>query len=112
MASAGVGNTVIECSPYEFLKFDSPIGQTCGQYLSTYLHYIPSPGTLTNPEVEGQCLYCPVRYTNAVLETRGIDVSHRWRDFGLQFVYIVTNIAATFALYWLVRLPKTKNTVA
>ncbi|KAI0479829.1 AtrD, ABC-transporter [Xylaria cf. heliscus] len=111
MVSAGIGNTRIHCSPYELLKFDSPVGETCGQYLAPYLNYTSTPGALINPESEGQCLYCPVQFTNTVLESRGIDVSDRWRDFGFQFVYITVNILATFVLYWLVRLPKKKNTM-
>ncbi|KAI0838467.1 ABC-2 type transporter-domain-containing protein [Hypoxylon sp. FL0890] len=50
MASAGIGNTVINCSKYELLRFDSPTGQTCGQYMSEYLGYTGVSGSLINPD--------------------------------------------------------------
>ncbi|ORY70232.1 AtrD, ABC-transporter [Pseudomassariella vexata] len=112
MTSASIGNTVMTCSPYELLRFDAPPGQTCGQYMAQYLSYPGVSGSLINPDATEQCLYCPLRQTNAFLATMGIDVDDRWRDFGLQFVYVAFNITATFVLYWLVRVPKKKTNTA
>lgn len=109
MASASVGNTELHCSQYELLKFDSPSSQSCGEYMAQYLQDTGNSGRLLNPDTVGQCLYCSVRETNTVLATMGIYVSDTWRDFELQLVYVAFNILATFALYWLVRMPRKKT---
>lgn len=106
MTSAGIGNTVVTCSQYELLRFESPPGQTCGEYMSQYLSYPGVFGTLVDPQSGGECLYCPLSDTNTFLATLGISVDTRWRDFGLQFVYVVVNILAIFFLYWLTRVPR------
>lgn len=105
MASAAIGNTDVTCSQYELLKFDTPASTTCGQFLAQYLNYTHHAGSLLNPDTTGQCLYCPVRETNAILETMGIYVADRWRKFGMQFGYILLNILLAFLLYRLVRMP-------
>ncbi|KAF3069069.1 ABC transporter CDR4 [Daldinia childiae] len=109
MVSTGIGNTVVTCSSYELLRFESPPGQTCGQYMLQYLSYPEVSGSLVNPDSTGQCIYCPLRETNTFLATMEIYVVDRWRDFGLQFVYVAFNIILTFFLYWLARVPKGKK---
>jgi ATP-binding cassette subfamily G (WHITE) protein 2 (PDR) len=50
-----------------------------------------------------------VKDTTQFLETVGIDFANRWRDFAMMWVYILVNIGAAVALYWLCRVPKRKT---
>ncbi|KAI9874352.1 MAG: hypothetical protein M1830_009844 [Pleopsidium flavum] len=104
MMSTGLANAEVVCSSIELLTFNSPSGQTCGDYLTEYIS--SAGGRVLNPDTMGQCQFCPLVETNTFLATIGVKFDNRWRDFGLQLVYIAFNICGTFVLYWLVRVPK------
>jgi len=104
MLSVGVANTVATCLDYEFLHFNPPSGQTCGQYLQKYIDAVG--GSIQNPDATSQCSYCQVSDTNVFLHAVASSYSDRWRNFGIMWAYVVFNIAAALLLYWLVRVPK------
>ncbi|EEY17830.1 multidrug resistance protein CDR1 [Verticillium alfalfae VaMs.102] len=58
---------------------------------------------------DSNCNYCPIADTNVFLDAVSASYDNRWRDFGIGMVYIAFNIAASLALYWLVRMPKGKK---
>lgn len=67
-------------------------------------------GTVINKdETMGQCFYCPVDSTNDFFKGVGIDLHKRWRNVGYLAVYIMFNIALTFGLYWLARVPRRRK---
>lgn len=106
MMSVAVANTSVECAANEFLKFDAPSGQTCGEYLELYMGAFGGklePGTSNNT---GGCSYCPLDKTNTFLATVSSSYDNRWRNFGILWAFIVFNIIAALALYWLFRVPK------
>ncbi|KAK4685860.1 ATP-binding cassette, subfamily G (WHITE), member 2, PDR, partial [Tremellales sp. Uapishka_1] len=98
-----VGNAAVVCGADEYLHFNPPSG-TCGDYMQSYI--ASSGGYLQNPEATSDCSFCTIADTNTFLESVSIRYGHRWRDFGLLWVYIVVNIFLAFAFYWLVRVPK------
>jgi hypothetical protein len=53
------------------------------------------------------CSFCPASGADAVLGSlrMGTDKSRAWRNLGLMNVYVVVNILATFAIYFIARLP-------
>lgn len=65
-------------------------------------------GYLANPSAKSDCSYCQVKDANAVLSIYDVDIQTRWHSFGYLAVYSVFNIAATFAVYWLVRERRVK----
>ncbi|KAK1762467.1 putative abc transporter cdr4 protein [Phialemonium atrogriseum] len=107
MLSTGLANTKVTCSDNEYVVFNPPDGQTCGQYLEGYV--AAAGGYIRNSGAVSDCAYCPVADTNVFLTSISSSYDNRWRDFGLGMVYIVFNIAASLALYWLVRMPKGKK---
>ena len=105
MFSTAVAKTDIECSQRELLEFQSPNGQTCGQYLAPFLKH--ASGSLLNPGSFEKCRYCPLHRTDDFLNTLNVKYGDRWWQYGLQWLYIVFNILCTFALYRVARARKT-----
>lgn len=102
--STALGETTARCSDIEYIQF-APVGnQTCKEYLGPYMK--AAGGYLVDGNAHDMCTYCSVGKTNAFLDSINVNFEHRWRDFGLMWVYIVFNIGAALAMYWLVRVPK------
>ncbi|KAI5456898.1 ABC-2 type transporter-domain-containing protein [Mariannaea sp. PMI_226] len=107
MLSTGLAHTNVTCSSNEYIKFEPPRGQTCGDYMSSYIS--ATGGYLLDTESSSGCSYCPLSSTDTFLTSVSASWDHRWRDFGIGMVYIAVNIAASLILYWLVRMPKGKK---
>jgi ATP-binding cassette subfamily G (WHITE) protein 2 (SNQ2) len=81
----------INCASIEFVTITPPPGQTCAQYMNTYISY--AGGYLTNPNATSSCQFCAVRTTDQLIGARfEIFYDHHWRDFGLVVVYIAFNV--------------------
>ena len=101
MAVTGLANTPIHCVPLELLVIKTPLNQTCGQYLASYIRTVG--GRILDPDATENCEFCPVGETNDALAALGFLCGQRWRDVGLMLVYITFNVAVAFVLYWLAR---------
>lgn len=97
----------VVCASEELSRFSPPAGQTCQQYLASYLS--TAPGTLQNPQSTTECRYCPLSNADQFLAGSDIYWSQRWRNFGLFWAYIAFNIFAATLLYWFFRVRKTGN---
>ncbi|KAK2926104.1 AAA ATPase domain [Fusarium oxysporum f. sp. vasinfectum] len=104
MISNGVGKQELTCSEIEFLQFQTPENLTCGEYVGQFVQAVG--GTLSNPGSNQTCLYCPIASTDTYLTTMSIRYSERWRNFGLLWAFIVFDVIAALAAYWLIRVPK------
>lgn len=102
MLSVAVANAEVVCSPIEYLHFNAPSGQTCGQYMAPWISY--AGGYLQDPSSTGDCTFCAIKDTNVFLNSFGLSFNHRWRDFGLLWVYIIVNIIGAIFFYWLSRV--------
>ena len=73
MLSTAVANTDVYCADNEFLHFDPPSGQTCLDYMNSYINGNETMGIqamggeLQNPGAMQDCSYCPITNTNAFL---------------------------------------------
>ncbi|KAK0382694.1 hypothetical protein NLU13_9790 [Sarocladium strictum] len=105
--STGLANTEVSCAANEYVVFDPPSNQTCGQYLSDYV--ASAGGYVLDGDATQSCHYCPIKETNVFLASISSDYSTRWRDWGIGMAYIGFNIMAALFLYWLVRMPKGKK---
>ncbi|KAM5350256.1 hypothetical protein ACJ41O_006761 [Fusarium nematophilum] len=105
--ATGLANTEVTCSANEYAVFDPPANQTCGEYLSDYIS--AAGGYVLNEGATSDCNFCTMKDTNVFLDGISSSYEHRWRDWGIGMVYIAVNIAASLALYWLVRMPKGKK---
>lgn len=97
-------DSAIVCAANELANFDPPLGQTCGQYLASYLQ--TAPGQLLNPAATKGCAYCPLRTSDQFLAGSAISWDTRWRNWGIGFAYIIFNIAMAIFLYWAFRVKK------
>ncbi|KAF8851269.1 putative ABC transporter [Acephala macrosclerotiorum] len=110
MLSVGIANTNVVCASNELRKFMAPAGETCYQYMDTYINTYGAGGYLQFPNATGTCEYCALDSTNQFLtELGGASYSHRWRNFGILWAFIIFNAVMAVFLYWLVRVPKTKS---
>ncbi|KAI0142916.1 ABC-2 type transporter-domain-containing protein [Xylariaceae sp. FL1272] len=104
---AGLSNIQLKCSPKELLRIRIPPTQsfyTCSEYLGPFIQI--AGGYVEEPTNRLDCAYCPAGSSNEALKQLGIDSQSRWRNAGFLAVYVVFNILATFAIYWLVRVPR------
>ncbi|KAK8866202.1 hypothetical protein IAR55_001353 [Kwoniella newhampshirensis] len=104
LLSVAVANTRVVCSETEYLRFDPPSGQTCQAYLADYISL--AGGYLLDGNAQSNCQFCAIESTNTFLTNFNIQYAHRWRNFGLMWVYIIVNVIAAIGFYWLVRVPK------
>lgn len=107
LMATGLANTDVTCSSNEYVVFDPPSNQTCGDYMSTYIDSVG--GYVANPDATSGCNYCTIADTNVFLASISSSYDRRWRDWGISLVYILVNIVAALALYWLIRMPKGKK---
>ncbi|UPK93740.1 hypothetical protein LCI18_004675 [Fusarium solani-melongenae] len=105
--ATGLANTEVTCAANEYVVFDAPKGQDCATYLADYIS--AAGGYVLNESATSDCQYCPMKDTNVFLKALSSSYDNRWRDWGIGMVYIVFNIVASLALYWLVRMPKGKK---
>jgi ABC-type multidrug transport system permease subunit len=102
-AATGLHGRRVECARNELAVFDPPSGQTCRQYLADYLQ-AGAPGRLYNPSATSACEYCPLSSADQFLASSSIYYGQRWRNFGIGFAYIIFNVAACIALYYVFRV--------
>lgn len=103
MLSTAVSGAPATCSDTELKLINPPSGQTCQEYLGPFLE--KAGGSLDNGNATSQCQYCGIENTDSFLNQLSININDDWRNFGLMWAYIVFNIAAALALYWLGRMP-------
>ncbi|KAK3720348.1 Multidrug resistance protein [Vermiconidia calcicola] len=103
MLSTGVANQRVTCASNEYLRFNAPPGQTCGDYLQPYISTV---GGYLNSNTSGSCEFCTYGDTNVFLSSVSASYSHAWRNFGLLWIFIGFNAAMAVFLYWAARVPK------
>ena len=107
MISVGLANSEVSCAQIEYLHFNPPSGESCKDYMKTYISQ--AGGYLLDENAMTDCGFCSVKDTNTFLKNLNADYSLRWRNFGLMWVFIVFNIFAAVGMYWLARVPKVKK---
>ena len=101
--TVAVANTPVICGPEEYVHVQpSPSGSSCYDYLGPYLSL--AGGYLQNPNATSDCAFCSIDSTNTFLGEFALNYDNRWRDFGIMWVYVVVNVLAAVAFYWLIRV--------
>ncbi|KAH8423757.1 ABC drug exporter AbcA [Aspergillus melleus] len=106
MLSVGIADTTVTCADNEYLRFD-PVNTTCGQYMAPYMAQMG--GYLQEENATAGCRFCPVADTNSYLHAVGASYADVWRNFGLMWVFIATNVLAACLLYWWTRVPRVRK---
>lgn len=87
-----VGQYPVVCKDKELVHLTPPSGQTCGDYLTSYIN--ASGGYITDPSATDTCSYCSSATTDEFLANNfNIFYSQRWRNFGLMWAYIFFNVS-------------------
>jgi ABC-type multidrug transport system permease subunit/ABC-type multidrug transport system ATPase subunit len=87
----------VQCTEGEFAVFNPPNGQTCGEYMSSYL--ARAPGQLANPEATSDCNVCSFENASDYLKTLYLeDYSYGWRDAGIVVLMVFSSYGLVYAL--------------
>ncbi|KAI8989100.1 pleiotropic drug resistance ABC transporter [Trametes punicea] len=98
-----LGKMPIQCSPVELVTIQPPLGQTCSQYLNSYISL--AGGYITNPDATSGCQYCSFSTTDAFLGTSfNIFYSHHWRDLGIFAAFICFNVFCIYSFTYIFRV--------
>lgn len=100
----GLANNKVTCSQSELLTFNTPEGQTCGEYTKNFMNHFG--GYLMDQSSTNICEYCQMASTNDFLRSINVYFDERWRDLGIFIAFIAINIIGTIFFYWLARVPK------
>ncbi|CAE6452528.1 unnamed protein product [Rhizoctonia solani] len=90
------------CSQVEIQTLNPPSGQTCGAYMNQYISQMG--GYLLNGNDSSNCQFCPRSSSDAYLSQLNMSFSHRWRNVGFLFVYIIFNIFLVFLFTYIFRI--------
>jgi len=100
-----LGGQDVNCSSIEYAHIDPPSGQTCSQYLDTYIS--ANGGYVSDPGATSQCQFCQYRTADEFLSNNfNIRYSHRWRDVGIFIVFVAFNTFCIYAFTYLFRMKK------
>ncbi|CCF55557.1 hypothetical protein KAFR_0A01180 [Kazachstania africana CBS 2517] len=94
----------VVCNKNDFFVLDPPSGQTCFQYMESYIDQ--HAGYLSNPTATSDCEYCPYSYQSDVVTQFNVKWSYRWRNFGFMWIYICFNLFAMLSCYYVMRVKK------
>ncbi|KAK9760197.1 ATP-binding cassette transporter snq2 [Basidiobolus ranarum] len=97
-------NMVVRCEEADFTRFTPPSGQTCGAYSAEWLKY--ATGYLQDPSATDICKYCEYSSGAEFLRVFEWSIEHRWRNFGILWVYYAFNVSVFILFVWLNRKPK------
>ncbi|RCK57612.1 Multidrug resistance protein CDR1 [Candida viswanathii] len=103
LLATGLANADVRCASYEYVTVDPPLGESCSNFLTTYVN--EHDGYLLD-NADGMCYYCTRSTTNSWLNSVNALYSERWRNFGIFISFIAINIVGTVVLYWAARVPK------
>ena len=99
----------VECANHEFALFDTPNGETCLEYLSTYLAGMGSRTNLVNPDATSGCKVCQYRRGSDYLATLNIEQYYDgWRDAAIVVIFAISSYVMVF-LFMKLRTKATKT---
>lgn len=92
LKSQVLGRQSVSCSAVEIVRINPPVGQSCGQYMATFISF--AGGYLLNPEALTDCEFCGTQSSDQFLGSSfNIFYVHRWRDIGALVGFIGFNVS-------------------
>ncbi|KAF1829254.1 hypothetical protein BDW02DRAFT_177417 [Decorospora gaudefroyi] len=80
MLSVGLANSFVQCAENEFIRFEPPQGNTCGEYIANFQAF--AGGYMRNENATSDCSFCAIEDTNVFLSSISADYANAWRNFG------------------------------
>ncbi|KAL4890653.1 ABC-2 type transporter-domain-containing protein [Aspergillus ambiguus] len=96
----------VKCEPSELVHFTAPPGQTCGEYMATFLS--EQPGYLVDNSTS-DCSFC--QYSTGADYAKTFNLREKyygWRDTGITALFCISSYAVVFLMMKL-RSKKTKS---
>ncbi|GAA5839263.1 hypothetical protein JCM11251_006022 [Rhodosporidiobolus azoricus] len=93
-----LGGVQFRCEQDEFQVVVPPTGQECVSWLGQYTSRAGGYAEVLN---DGTCGFCQVSSGDLYLGQLNMSFSHRWRNYGILWGFIVLNIAAVFLGFYL-----------
>ncbi|KAG9327612.1 hypothetical protein KVV02_003857 [Mortierella alpina] len=90
LVAAQLHDVEVRCEGDEFSVFNTPMGQTCGQYAAEFMK--TATGYLNNPNATSDCQYCQYRLGQDYYQGLDIDFDNIWRNVGILCIYLVFNL--------------------
>ncbi|KOG98875.1 ATP-binding cassette multidrug transporter PDR11 DI49_2765 [Saccharomyces eubayanus] len=94
----------ITCLTGEMVPSQPVVGQNCGQFMKPFIEEYG--GKLLNDKTFTVCAYCMYTVGDDFLEQENMSYHHRWRNFGLEWVFVCFNFAAMFVGFYLTYIKK------
>lgn len=82
------------CSPTELNRFEAPAGQSCGSYMAPFFAAGGIGHIVDN--ATSSCAYCAYSVGDEFYKPFGIDFADRWRDLGILFAFLASNLIILF----------------
>ncbi|CCE65438.1 hypothetical protein TPHA_0L00810 [Tetrapisispora phaffii CBS 4417] len=82
------------CDQGEYVPTSVVGQQNCGEFMEAYVEEFG--GMIMNKKAKSVCAYCTYVVGDDFLTTENMSYHHRWRNFGLEFVYVGFNFFAMF----------------
>ncbi|KAJ5825703.1 CDR ABC transporter [Penicillium riverlandense] len=91
-------NVPVRCLPREEARFSTPSGMSCQQYAGSFAK---QSGGYVRDIGGGMCAFC--QYSTGDQFAAGFNVfySHKWRNYGIFWGYVIFNFTLVFILSWL-----------
>ncbi|KAI1406119.1 ABC-2 type transporter-domain-containing protein [Hypoxylon fuscum] len=83
----------VNCKPWELNTFTAPEGQTCGEYMASFLEH--GAGYIVD-NATSVCEYCAYKVGNQFYEPLGFSFDLRWRDLGIFLAFVGSNLIILF----------------
>eukprot|EP00026_Physarum_polycephalum_P000517 Phypoly_transcript_00518.p1 GENE.Phypoly_transcript_00518~~Phypoly_transcript_00518.p1 ORF type:complete len:1364 (+),score=213.76 Phypoly_transcript_00518:489-4580(+) len=95
----------VNCKATEVISFKlNPAFANCEEYLKDFFTY--APGHLQNPNSTDVCQYCEFSKGSEFYEQFNWSYSHRWRNYGFMWCYILFNTFLVITFVYLFRKPR------
>ncbi|KAG9252266.1 ABC multidrug transporter [Emericellopsis atlantica] len=89
----------VHCGREELAIFDTPDGQTCGEYLADYMQGLGSRTNLLNPDDTRDCSVCQYQTGSDYLYNMNLkDYYYGWRDAAIVALFAISSYACVYAL--------------
>ncbi|KKF95265.1 ABC transporter G family member 11 [Ceratocystis platani] len=104
MSVFALDGKVVNCKESELAIFNLPdsaasAGQTCAEFLQSYLQGPGSSANLLNPNATEACRVCQFRSGDQYLDTLNLkEFSYGWRDTGIVGLFVCSSYALVFGL--------------
>ncbi|PYH90416.1 ABC transporter [Aspergillus ellipticus CBS 707.79] len=88
----------VRCVSREESEFSPPAGMTCQEYAGSYANQV---GGYVQDAANGLCAFCPYSTGDAWAAGFNVFYSHKWRNYGIFWAYVIFNFMVVFFFSWL-----------